>query len=52
MEALGKNAKTKRYYICKQAKSLGIHPKNISRWLDTKDLDHRYGGRKAKYPIL
>lgn len=29
-----------------------IHPKNITRWFETKDLDQRVGGRKAKYPIL
>lgn len=44
--------KSLRFYVVREANLLGIHPKNITRWLQIKNIDRREGGRKAKFPAL
>lgn len=37
----GATAKNLRDYIMREANLLSIHPKNIKRWFETKNLDRK-----------
>lgn len=37
----GATAKNLRHYIMREANLLSIHPKNIKRWFETKNLDRK-----------